>query len=68
MSAHIESSHTLHRKSNMFLPFIHTAMDAACLNQAQMICAYQRGRQEQVVHEEAQGVTLKQLNNLSVEP
>jgi hypothetical protein len=52
----------------MFLPFIYTAMDAACLNQAQMICAYQRGRQERVVQEKEQSVTLKQLNNLPVEP
>jgi hypothetical protein len=58
---------SISRQKNIFLPFVYTAMDAACLNQVQMIHSFQREQQERSVRETST-VVLKKLNNLPVEP
>jgi len=58
---------TFRRHQSMFMPFVYTAMDAACHAQTQMICAAQRDRRKEIVRE-VPSVGLSQLNSLPLEP
>ena len=53
--------------NNVFLPFVYSAMDAACLSQSQSIYACQREQKQESVRESL-GVSLKKLNTLPTEP